>query len=282
MYDIIIIGNGPAGCSAAIYATRANKKVLVISKRNSNLLKAKEVENYYGFIDPINGEELYNNGILQAKRLGATFVDEEVVGLAYYDSYYVKTPSNEYNAKAVILATGTNRVAPRISNIKEYEGKGVSYCAVCDGFFYRKKKVAVLGNKAYALNEANELKHLASEVVILTNGEEVLFDDNSFKIDKRKITKLAGDGSLEKIVFEDNDELEVSGLFVALGTASSVDFALKLGAEVKNNKLVVNDKMQTNLPNLYACGDNTPGMLQVAKAVYEGAVAGTEASKNIK
>lgn len=282
MYDIIIIGNGPAGCSAAIYATRANKKVLVISKKNSNLLKAKEVENYYGFIDPINGEELYNNGILQAKRLGATFVDEEVVGLAYYDSYYVKTSSNEYNAKAVILATGTNRVAPRISNIKEYEGKGVSYCAVCDGFFYRKKKVAVLGNKAYALNEANELKHLASEVVILTNGEEVLFDDNSFKIDKRKITKLAGDGSLEKIVFEDNDELEVSGLFVALGTASSVDFALKLGAEVKNNKLVVNDKMQTNLPNLYACGDNTPGMLQVAKAVYEGAVAGTEASKNIK
>lgn len=282
MYDIIIIGNGPAGCSAAIYATRANKKVLVISKRNSNLLKAKEVENYYGFIDPINGEELYNNGILQAKRLGATFVDEEVVGLAYYDSYYVKTPSNEYNAKAVILATGTNRVAPRISNIKEYEGKGVSYCAVCDGFFYRKKKVAVLGNKAYALNEANELKHLASEVVILTNGEEVLFDDNSFKIDKRKITKLAGDGSLEKIVFEDNDELEVSGLFVALGTANSVDFALKLGAEIKNNKLVVNDKMQTNLPNLYACGDNTPGMLQVAKAVYEGAVAGTEASKNIK
>ena len=189
MYDIIIIGNGPAGCSAAIYATRANKKVLVISKRNSNLLKAKEVENYYGFIDPINGEELYNKGILQAKRLGATFVDEEVVGLAYYDSYYVKTPSNEYNAKAVILATGTNRVAPRISNIKEYEGKGVSYCAVCDGFFYRKKKVAVFVNNAYALNEANELKHLASEVVILTNGEEVLFDDNSFKIDKRKITK---------------------------------------------------------------------------------------------
>lgn len=280
-YDVIVIGNGPAGISSAIYAKRSNQNVLVISKYGSSLLKAKDIENYYGFEDVISGEELYNKGIKQAKNLGIDVIEDEVVGLSFFNEYEISTPSNTYNSLALIVATGLGRNAPNIKGIKEYEGKGVSYCAVCDGFFYRKKDVVVIGNQDYALHEANELRHIANKVTILTNGLEPTFDD-SIEVNKKKIKEIIGEDKVEKVVFEDGSELETSGVFIAVGVATSVDFARKIGAEVQNNKIVVNDLMQTNLPGLFACGDNTKGMLQIAKAVYEGSVAGTEAAKYVR
>ena len=184
-------------------------------------------------------------------------------------------------SKAVIVSTGANRVAPRIKGLKEFEGRGVSYCAVCDGFFYRRKNVAVLGNKEYALHELNVLQPIANEVTLLTNGLE--YNQNEeVNLNTLKIKEIRGNEVIEEVVFEDDSTLKIDGLFIAIGTASSVDFARKLGAEIENNKIVVNELMQSNLPGLYACGDATKGVPQIAKAVYEGMVAGMDASKYVR
>jgi pyruvate/2-oxoglutarate dehydrogenase complex dihydrolipoamide dehydrogenase (E3) component len=132
-------------------------------------------------------------------------------------------------------------------------------------------------------NEENKklLKQFANSVTLLTNGLEFNLDDN-VNLNLRKIKEIKGNEVVEEIVFEDDSTLKISGLFVAVGVASSLDFARKLGAEIQNNKLVVNELMQTNLPGLYACGDAVKGTPQIAKAVYEGMVAGMEASKYVR
>ena len=153
MYDIIIIGAGPAGISASLYAKRANMNVLVIYKGTSNLENATKIENYYGFPDGITGQDLYNSGIMQAKNLGVDFRVSEVTSIEYQqDCFNVKTPENEYNAKSVIISTGNKKLKPNIKGINEFEGKGISYCAICDGFFYRNKKVAVIGSGEFAFS----------------------------------------------------------------------------------------------------------------------------------
>lgn len=281
IYDVLVVGNGPAGISSAIYAKRNNLNVVVISKNESNLLLADKIENYYGFIDPISGKDLYNQGIKQAKNLGINVIEEEVVDIAFMNNYVVSTSQNSYEAKTVIISTGASRVAPRIKGLKEFEGRGVSYCAICDGFFYRKKDVAVLGNKEYALHEYNVLKPIANSVTLLTNGLDYDLKEE-VTLNKTKIKEIKGNDFVEEIIFDNDTSLKVSGLFVAIGTASSIDFARKLGAEIENNKLVVNEFMQTNLPGLYACGDATKGTPQIAKAVYEGMVAGMDASKYVR
>lgn len=281
IYDVIVIGNGPAGISSAIYVKRNSLNVLVVSKQQSNLLLADKIENYYGFENPISGKELYNQGLNQAKNLNIPLVDEEVLDVTFMGNYEVTTSANKYVAKTVIVSTGANRVAPKIKGLKEFEGRGVSYCAVCDGFFYRKKDVAVLGNKEYALHELNVLKQFANSVTLLTNGLEYNLDE-LVDLEQRKIKEIRGNEVVEEIVFEDDSSLKVSGLFVAVGVASSLDFARKLGAEIQNNKLVVNELMQTNLPGLYACGDAVKGTPQIAKAVYEGMIAGMDASKYVR
>ena len=168
---------------------------------------------------------------------------------------------------------------PRIKNIKEFEGRGVSYCAVCDAFFYRGKKTAVIGNGEYAIHEANTLKKVAESVVMLTDGKEAPEYDNC---DTRKIKSIEGNETVEKIVFEDGSEMAVDGVFIALGVAGGVDLARKLGAVVNGSYISVDENMLTNIPNLYAVGDCTGGLLQVAKAVCDGAKAGIDIIKKLK
>jgi len=154
---------------------------------------------------------------------------------------------------------------------------------VCDGFFYRNKDVAVLGNGEYALSEAMELLPLVKSVAIITNGKELTakIPDN-INIITKEIEKFSGSDYLENILFKDGTELPVSGVFVALGTAGSADFAKKLGAITDGKNIAVDEKMATNIPGLYAAGDCAGGMFQIAKAVYEGAKAGTEVVKYLK
>lgn len=282
MKDIIIIGNGPAGISASIYVKRSGLEPLVISKHGSSLLKASEIENYYGFKQVLTGKEIYENGIEQAKNLGIEMIEEEVMSIMYTDHFIVETNKNSYEALSVIIATGLNKLTPRINGLKDFEGKGVSYCAICDGFFFRKKVVAVLGSSDYALHEASELEHIASKVYILTNGEEPTFENSNFEVIKDKISSLSGNEILENINFENGTSLECRGLFVALKNASGVDFARKIGAEVENNFLKVNNSFETNIPLLYGIGDVIGGLLQVSKAVSDGAKAGMDASRKVK
>ena len=275
MYDVIVIGSGPAGITAAIYAKRRNLSILVISKGIGALQKAEKIDNYYGFENGISGEELYENGIKQAKNLGIDFIEDEVINIKYINQFTVETVNSKYEAKAVILATGVSRNVPNIKGIKEFEGKGVSYCAVCDSFFYKDKDVAVLGDGNYAIHEFETLKPVASSVTILTNGNTMVENrDSSIEVNSKKIREFRGDTKLEEVEFEDNTIQSLNGVFIAMGTASSSDLARKIGARIENNNIIVNESMETTVPGLFACGDCTGGLLQISKSVYEGAKAG--------
>lgn len=279
MASVIIIGGGPAGVSAGLYTVRGNVDTVLFTQGGSALMKAEKIENYYGFPDGINGAELYNRGINSVKKLGANVIEEEVIGVGYNGKFVVSTKNNDYEADALVIANGAGRSVPKINNIKEFEGKGVSYCAVCDAFFYRGKNVCVIGNGDYAVHEAHVLEKVANSVTILTDGKE--FPDYA-NCDNRKIRSVEGNDRVEKVVFEDGDELEVNGIFIALGVAGGIDLAKKLGAVVKGNYIAVDENMATNIPKLYAVGDCTGGLLQVAKAVSDGAKAGIDIIKNLK
>lgn len=275
MYDVIIVGAGPAGISASLYLKRANLNVLVIFKGNGALEKASKIENYYGLQEPVSGKNLFNIGIEQAKSLGVEIVKDEVTSITLEDYFTVTTINREYQAKKLILATGTNRKVPNIKGIREYEGKGVSYCAVCDAFFYKNKDVAVLGSGNYAIHEATQLKPVVNSVTILTNGEPMVEnrDGVEFDIDEEPIREFRGGNVIEEVAFKNQDTKKINGVFVAIGTASSSDLARKIGAVVQNENIQVDENMQTTVDGLYACGDCTGGLLQINKAVYEGAKA---------
>lgn len=284
MYDVIIIGAGPAGISASLYTTRGNLKTLVIYNGISSLEKAKKIDNYYGFKDGISGEELYKIGIEQTQKLETEVKNEEVLKIEIIENgFSVKTINGEYNSKSVILATGSKKNKPKIKGIEKFEGKGVSYCAICDGFFYRNKNVCVLGSGNYAISETNDLVNIAKDIKILTNGEEAPeFRAENVSINTSKIKQINGEDKVEEIEFENGDRLAADGVFVAEGTAGSLEFAKKLGIITKDNKIVVNEKMETNIKGIYACGDITGGILQVSTAVADGTIAGMQVISYIK
>lgn len=283
MYDVIIIGAGPAGISAALYAKRANRSVLVLYSGGSQLEKAHLIDNYYGFPGGISGKDLYADGIKQAKELGVEVVEAEVLNASMNASmnYEISTADNKYETASLIISTGNKKLKPDIVGVDEFEGKGISYCAICDGFFYRKKNVAVIGNEAYALSEADELEHIVGNLKILTNGLPAPETDK-YEVITKKINEFSGDVKLRKVVFEDSEELPVDGVFIAQGAAGGADFAKKLGIVINGNDIKVNPDMSTNVPGVFACGNITGGLLQVCKAVYEGAEAGLSAVKYVK
>ena len=283
MGKIVIVGSGPAGCSAALYAARAGMETTVISKGIGALQKAEQIQNYYGFEEGITGAELYRRGVAGAQAVGAEFVTAEVVGLDYAATLVVQTTAGDYPADAVILATGTGRIAPKIAGLAEHEGRGVSYCATCDAFFYRGKTAAVLGTGEYALHEVQALLPLAGKVILCTNGEPLTAEfPAGMTVCTEKLEAIEGEETVTALRLAGGGLLPVDGLFVALGVAGSAALARKLGAPVENGRIVVDEKMQTGIPGLFAAGDCTGGMLQVCKAVYEGALAATEAIKQIR
>lgn len=291
--NVIIIGAGPAGISAALYLARGNMNPLIIYDGTGALEKAEKIENYYGLSTPLSGSELFETGLSQAKALGVRTVEAQVLGLGGFDTFEIKTTEGIFESRSVILATGGKRKAPQIPGLKEFEGRGVSYCAVCDAFFYRGKDVAVLGNSDFALHEAEELSNTAGSVTIYTDGQKPDFSRNpSMEVNTMKIQAIEGDkkvsgirlkGEVEAADTESGAFREAEGVFVALGTAGSGELARQIGAELtEKGNIQVNSSMETTVPGLFAAGDCTGGLLQIAKAVYEGAQAGISAGKYVR
>ena len=276
MYDVIIIGAGPAGISASLYTKRANLNTLVIYKDNSALEKAKKIENYYGFQNGIDGKKLYQDGIKQARELGVDLVEDEVIDIKIENNLFkVQTLREDYISKSLILATGNKKNKPNIKGIEKLEGKGISYCAICDGFFFKNKNVAVIGNGNYAISETRELFKIVKNVTILSNGNIAPeFRADNVNKNSKRILEIEGNEKVEKIRFEDGTSLNIDGVFIAEGVAGSTEFAKKLGLLTKNEKIIVDDSMQTSMKGLFACGDCIGGLYQISKAVYEGTKAG--------
>ena len=295
MENIIIIGAGPAGISAALYAARGNMDPLIINTGIGSLEKAEKIENYYGLEQPLSGRELFERGLAQARALGVRILDAQVVGMGGFDTFEVKTTVGDFEARSVILATGSRRASARIPGVKEFEGKGVSYCAVCDAFFYRGKEVAVLGNSDFALHEAEELSHTASRVTIFTDGKKPEFSrENPLPVNTMKIQAIEGDDKVSGLLMQSDTAAQdaeapessfypADGVFVALGTAGSTEIARQMGAEITDKgNIKTDEEMATTIPGLFAAGDCTGGLLQVSKAVYEGSMAAISAGKYVR
>ena len=255
----------------------------VLTRGPGALDRAELIQNYYGFAAPISGAELERQGIEGAKAVGVKFVTTEAVGLTYTDKLTVETLDGDYPADAVVLATGASRATPRIPGLAGLEGHGVSYCATCDAFFYRGKDVAVVGSGEYALHEVQALLPVAASVTLLLNGAPPAAEfPPEVAVRPEKIDAILGEQKVTGVQLSGGDVVELAGVFVALGVAGSTALARKIGAAVENGRIVTDEKMQTTVPGLYAAGDCTGGLLQVAKAVYEGALAGTEAAKALR
>jgi thioredoxin reductase (NADPH) len=278
-YDTIIIGAGPAGISCAIYLKRYGLNPLVIGNDKSVLFDAHQIENYYG-IKSISGKDLYNEGINQAKALGIEVVTDEAIDIVFDMPYIVKTKNNEYSAKTILLALGSPK--NKMAKASKYEGEGISYCAVCDGFFYRKKKTGLVGSGDYMLHELEILKPMIPDLTVFTNGVHVsssLLD--GMKVVEEKIISFNGDGHLESLTTTSNT-YELYGCFIAEGAQSSFTFAKHLGIGLDGNNIIVDKNLMTNIPGIFAAGDCIGGLKQVVKAASDGAIAANSINKYLK
>jgi len=286
--DVIIIGGGPAGVTAALYTSRAGFNTTILY-RDFGALKKAQVENFYGHMQ-ISGAELVKIGLMQAKKVGAKLVKTEALSISpVADMHTVATIKESYTARAVLIATGTSRVRPKIKGLSALEGKGVSYCAICDGFFHKGKDVAVLGSGAYALHEAEDLLPIAKTVTLFTNGKKPTVEfPEEIHVRTEKIeevcaqTNLLGTATLSGVQLAGGEIVNLSGLFVAIGVAGGTELARKLGAVVESNAISADEDGRTTIPGLWAAGDCTGGLKQIAKAVHEGAEAGTDIVKFLK
>lgn len=277
MYDTIVIGNGPAGISGAIYLKRFNYNVLVIGKDLGALEGDHYIDNYYG-LKHIKGSDLINNGIEQARDLGIDVLKDEVVAIEYgANGFVVKTINSSYETKTVFLTAGKPRTKLLIGSLKEYEGKGISYCAICDGFFFRNKKIGIVGNSYYMKNELEVLKKFSSDITVFTNGLDT--DVLDTKVVKDKLVTFTGDENKLTGLDTLNAHYDLDACFIAIGSANATSFAKHLGLQIDEKDNIVVNNFMTNIPGIFAGGDIIGGLAQVSKAVCDGALASLEIKK---
>lgn len=296
MYDIIIVGGGPAGLTAALYAGRANKKVVVFEAKvpGGQIVNAHMVSNYPG-IDNISGADYATNLYNQVLNLGVEVKFETV--LSINDDKEVTTNNGTYKAKAIILATGAENRKLRIENEEKLVGKGVSYCATCDGNFYKEKIVAVVGGGNTALEDALYLSGLASKVYLIHRrdtfrGEAKLVNeleqkDNVIIIYNSNVIKINGNDKVESIVIKNIDEsineIDIDGLFIAVGQEpKNIIFKDVVDVDEKGY-IVTKDDVHTNKKGIYVAGDAREKLLkQLTTAVSDGSIAATVAIKEME
>ncbi len=290
-YELLIIGQGPAGLSAAIYTSRAGISTM-IAGCDPKVAGDYAIDNYFGFPETISGKELIERGIEQARRFGAVIECTRALSIHFEDdgAFLVKTESGEIHACAIILATGVSRKKPDIANLADYEGRGVSYCVSCDGFFFKGKKVMVAGEGVFAANQALELLSYTPHVSVCTLGKKPAISAEfserlaaaGISVIEKKIKELRGEQGLSQVVFDDGGMMDAEGLFIAIGDASSSDFAASLGVLTKGIFIQTDEEQKTNVPGLFAAGDCTGGFLQISVAVGEGAKAARSAIEYVK
>ena len=251
MPSIIIIGSGPAGISAALYAVRAGVDTTVLTKGPGALDRAEKIENYYGFAEPVSGAELERRSIENAKRLGVRFVTAEAVGLTYTDKLTVETVDKNYPADAVILATGASRAVPRIPGLAGLEGHGVSYYCRLRRLFLPWKGRGGTGQRRVCPARGAGFAAGGKSVALLTNGAPLTADfPPEVTVYPQTVEAVLGETVATGVQLSGGVQLPVSGVFVALGVAGSTALARKIGAEVDGNRIVVDEKCR---PPCLAC-----------------------------
>ena len=296
MYDIIIIGAGPSGMSAALYALRANKKVLLLEKEcfGGQIINASNIENYPA-LPNVSGYDFATNLYNQIKSLGVILKYEEVLEVT--DKKEVITRKDTYKGKNIIIATGLKKRKLNLENEDKLLGRGISYCATCDGNFYKNKNVAVVGGGNTALEDALYLSNIASKVYLIHRrdnfrGEKKLISEVKEKnnielILNSNITKIIGEDNLNSIEITDNrnniSKLEIDGLFIAIGNIPDNNRFKNIIDLDENGYIIANANLKTKTDNIYVAGDTRVKTLrQLVTATSDGAIAVTEITKEME
>ena len=299
MYDIIIIGAGPTGLTAAIYGLRAGKNVLVLESKafGGQIINAEKVENYPGIAE-ISGAQLATNMYNQVKELGGDIKFEKAIGIEQNnETKIVKTDEGEYQTKAIILATGAENRKLGIPREDELIGKGVSYCATCDGHFYKDKDVVVVGGGSTALQDALYLSNLANKVYLVHRRdefrgehayvEEIKKKTNVELVLKSNVVKLLGEPKLTAVIVANDAgterEIPADGIFIAVGyVPQNQDFAKVIDLD-EAGYIATSDGVHTSIPGIYVAGDaRAKELKQLTTAVSDGSIAADTAVKEIK
>ena len=298
VYDVSIIGSGPAGLSAAIYAKRANLSAVVIEKEyegTGQIAESGQVDNYLG-LPGISGYDLGEQFREHAVKLGVSFLEQEVTEIKKEDSAVftiIFEDGSSVETKTVIYAAGATPRRANIPGEQEYSGKGVSYCAICDGSFYRGKKVAVLGGGDTALDDAVYLADLAEQVYVIhrrkefrgaaTTVEKLRKKENVTFILEHQVKEITGAEKVNGVVLEDGTAIAVDGVFVAYGSVPQTDLVKDLVALDAAGYVKAEETGETSLAGLYVAGDaRTKKLRQVVTAVSDGANAATAVVEYLK
>ncbi len=297
-YDVAIIGAGPAGLSAAIYAARGGLKTIVFEKGliGGQIVVTADVENYPGFEETLSGFEIMEKMRLQTLKFNAVIREESVKGIAFEGlCKVIETDENQYRVKSIIIATGAHPRKLNVPGEEKFTGRGVSYCATCDGALYRNKIVAVNGGGDSAVEEALFLTRFAEKVYIIHRRDSLravhAIQERAFKNPKIEfiwdtvVQEVNGDKQVESLTLfnKKNNEvtqLPVHGLFIYVGIIPNNDlFESRITLDTQGF-IITNDDMETNIPGVYAAGDIRKKLLrQVVTATADGAIAAFAAEK---
>ncbi len=280
MIDVAIIGAGPAGLSAAINVKARNKTVEVFGRapETSLLYKAENINNHLGY-ENVTGEEMIESFVNHANSLDVKINKGRVMSIQPFgDIFMINQENNIFQAKTIVIATGISKKSS-IKNEDDFVGKGLSYCATCDGMFYRGKDVVLYGEIEEAEEDANFLAEICNSVTFVHSYDVKGDIHENVKLIKGKVKEVLGEENVSEVILNDGTKISAQGLFViksSISTANLID-----GIELENNMIKVNKNMETNINGLYACGDCTGGLYQVSKAIGEGLIAGQNAVKYI-
>lgn len=292
MYDIIIVGGGPAGMTAAIYGASARKKVLILEKDSmgGQILKTNKIKNYPGF-EEISGFDYSNNLFNQVKKLGVEVKFEEVLKINKDKS--IITNKSKYNAGAIIIATGSKNKTLNILNEDKFLGKGISYCATCDGMFFKGKNVAIVGGGNSSISEALYLSNIVKNLYVIYRQKEFKFDSIDLETLKKKdnvtfifnstVSKLNGNEFIESITVknnEDNNESEISvdGLFISIGFTPLSSLCEEILELSDNGYILSNEECTTNIDGVFVAGDvRKKSVRQLTTACSDGTIAAIKA-----
>jgi thioredoxin-disulfide reductase len=300
MYDVIIIGSGPAGMTAGIYAVRREMKTLIIGKElGGQLIWANEIENYPGF-ETIKSFELIQRIKQQASNAGVEFKDDEVkkIEKTIDGNFVLYTNKESFESKTVIISMGLSPRRLAVPGEVEFNGKGVSYCANCDGPFYKGKKVAIVGGGNSALDAAEFMSKVASQVYLIHRNEifkafdtlinEVKTRNNIEIIMNTEIKDIQGSGKVERIILGNRNtseikEVDLDGVFIEVGRIASTDLVSELVERNEKNQIIVKNNMETKTPGLFAAGDVTEcEFKQITIAMGQATVAALSAYQYIQ
>lgn len=294
-YDIIVLGGGPTAIGCAIYAARFALDVLIIGKVFGGLIATTHiVENYPG-ITSVSGTGFVELFREHMQSLNISYITDEINGIEKVDDHFVlHSFFQKFKASTICIATGSERRKLGIPGEEEFTGRGVSYCATCDGPFFKDKIVSVIGGSDSAAKEALFLAQNAKKVYIIYRGEEIraepinkkrVYDNDKIEIIyKTNITEIRGENSVKSVIFDNGKEFEVDGVFIEIGSIPNSDLAKRIGVNTnEKGEIIINRKSETNIPGIFAAGDVADAPFkQAITGVAEGVIAAYSAFDYLK